>query len=51
MGNSNNGSQRRTDFKDFNMQKYLNQGMNQQQILQIREAFETYQPVNGLISL
>lgn len=51
MGNSNDGTQRRTNFKDFNMQKYLNQGLNQHQILQIREAFETYDPVNGEILL
>lgn len=51
MGNSNDTTQRRTNFKDFNMQKYLNQGLNQQQILQIREAFQTYDPVNGEISL
>lgn len=51
MGNTNDGSQRQINFKDFSMQKYLNQGLNQQQILQIREAFETYEPVNGEISL
>lgn len=51
MGNSNDGTQRRTNFKDFNMQKYMNQGLNQPQILQIRQAFETYDPVNGQISL
>lgn len=47
MGNSTESQNRRTNFKDFNMQKYLNQGLNQHQILQIREAFETYEPVNG----
>ena len=51
MGNTNDSSQRSNNFKDFNMQKYLNQGLNQHQILQIREAFETYEPVNGEISL
>jgi hypothetical protein len=51
MGNSNDGSVKRTNYKDFNMQKYMNQGLNQPQILQIREAFETYQPVDGVISL
>jgi hypothetical protein len=33
------------------MQKYMNQGLNQHQILQIREAFETYDPVDGFITL
>jgi len=46
MGNTESQN-RRTNFKDFNMQKYLNQGLNQNQILQIKEAFETYGPVNG----
>lgn len=36
MGNSNDGMQRNNNFKDFNMQKYMNQGLNQEQILQIR---------------
>ena len=39
MGNSNGDAARRTEFKDFNMQKYMNQGLNQHQIIQIREAF------------
>jgi hypothetical protein len=30
--------------KDFQMQKYLNQGLNQNQILQIKEAFDSYEP-------
>jgi len=29
-------------MKDFHMQKYMNQGLSQSQILQIREAFESY---------
>ncbi len=37
MGNNETTGQR--TFKDFNMQKYMNQGLNQQQILQLREAF------------
>jgi hypothetical protein len=28
--------------KDFHMQKYMNQGLNQSQILQIKEAFDSY---------
>lgn len=50
MGNSeNNTSQNK--FKDFQMQKYMNQGLNQNQILQIREAFEFCEPENGRIQL
>lgn len=36
---------------NFQMQKYLNQGINQKQILMIRTAFESYQPENGFIDL
>lgn len=35
----------------FKMQKYLNQGLNQKQILMIRTAFESYEPQNGEISV
>ena len=34
MGNNPGSSTR--NFKDFNMQRYMNQGLNQHQILQIR---------------
>ena len=43
MGNSE-GSATQTKFKDFQMQKYLNQGLNQNQIIQIKEAFEYCEP-------
>jgi hypothetical protein len=33
------------------MQRYLNQGLNQNQILQIKQAFDSYDPQNGVISL
>lgn len=33
------------------MQKYLNQGLNQKQILMIRQAFLSYEPTNGFIDL
>lgn len=33
------------------MQKYLNQGLNQNQIIQIKYAFDSYEPENGLIDL
>jgi hypothetical protein len=35
---------------NFKMQRYLNQGLTQNQILMVREIFETYEPENGLIS-
>lgn len=31
---------------NFKMQRYLNQGLNQKQILMIRTAFESYEPHN-----
>ena len=31
------------------MQKYLNQGLRQQEIIKIKEAFDAFQPVNGRI--
>ena len=37
-------------LKNFQMQKYLNQGMRQQEIVKIKEAFDAYQPVNGRIN-
>ena len=43
MGNSaTNGD--RAYLRDFQMQRYMNQGLNQKQILQIREAFQSYEP-------
>ena len=50
MGNSG-GSARQAQFKDFQMQKYLNQGLNQNQIIQIKEAFDYCEPDNGRIKL
>ncbi len=32
------------------MQRYLNQGLTQKQILMVREIFESYEPQDGLIS-
>lgn len=32
------------------MQRYLNQGLNQKQVLMVREIFESYEPEDGLIS-
>lgn len=36
---------------NFQMHKYLNQGLNQQQIIMIRKAFESYSPIEGEIPL
>jgi len=41
MGNSENYSSK-ASLRDFPMQKYLGQGLNQNQILQIKEAFDSY---------
>lgn len=50
MGNSESNSEQ-PKFKNFQMQKYMNQGLNQNQIIQIREAFEYCEPENGRIQL
>jgi len=50
MGNTENRSQRST-LQNFPMHKYLGQGLTQNQILQIKEAFDSYQPLNGSIDL
>ena len=48
MGNDNSAAHPDT-LKNFNMQKYMNQGLRQQEIIKIKEAFDAYQPVNGRI--
>ena len=50
MGNSGNRSSKKR-YDDFQMQKYLNQGLSQNQIIQIREAFDYCEPENGRIRL
>lgn len=47
MGNESSHSAPAANLRDFPMQKYLNQGLSQQQILKIKEAFDAYHPVNG----
>ena len=32
---------------NFQMHKYLNQGLNQKQVMMIRSAFNSYEPSNG----
>lgn len=39
MGNASGEGAKENTFKNFNIQKYLNQGLNREQIIQIREAF------------
>lgn len=36
---------------DFPIQQYLDQGLNQNQILQIKQAFDSYEPSDGRIDL
>lgn len=50
MGNSE-GSHNEARFKDFQMQKYMNRGLNQNQIIQIKEAFDYCEPEDGRIKL
>jgi|688.fasta_scaffold607065_2 hypothetical protein len=47
MGNDNSQAATASSLKDFPMQRYLNQGLTQQQILKIKEAFDAYHPVDG----
>jgi hypothetical protein len=35
---------------NFKMHRYLNQGLNQKQVLMVRDIFHSYEPDNGLIS-
>ena len=32
------------------MQKYLNQGLNQQEVIKVKEAFDAFGPVDGRIN-
>jgi hypothetical protein len=50
MGNSENYSNK-PQHRDFPMHKYLGQGLNQNQILQIKEAFDSYDPANGEVEV
>lgn len=50
MGNSS-GNASKAKYKDFQMQKYMNQGLNQNQIIQIKEAFDYCEPEDGRIKL
>lgn len=51
MGNENSNHAKAADLKNFPMQKYLNQGLKQQEIIKIKEAFDSYEPVNGQIQV
>ncbi len=47
MGNSANNTERNNALKNLEMHKYMNQGLSQGQVLQIWEAFNSYNPVDG----
>lgn len=50
MGNDNS-QHVGADLMNFPMQKYINKGLSQQQIIKIKEAFDSYGPVDGKISV
>jgi hypothetical protein len=50
MGNSNSESLNVPDA-NFPMQKYINNGLSPTAVLKIKEAFDSYEPVNGYISV
>ena len=51
MGNSTKSGNNNAAMANFQMQKYLNQGLSQNQILQIKEAFDSYDPINDYIDV
>jgi hypothetical protein len=51
MGNSTRSGNSNAVMANFQMQKYLNQGLSQNQILQIKEAFDSYDPVDDYIDV
>lgn len=50
MGNSNE-SQNRLPDADFPMQKYVNKGLSPSAVIKIKEAFDSYEPVDGYIDV
>ena len=48
MGNNGSAAHPST-MKNFQMQKYINQGMSQQEVIKIKEAFDAFEPVDGKI--
>lgn len=51
MGNTSSQELKSVDLRDFPMQKYLNQGLKQQEIIKIKQAFDSYCPINGEIQV
>ena len=52
MGATNSGNEANvSELNQFDMQKYVKKGLTQQQVLRIREAFNSYHPVNGQIEV
>jgi len=47
MGNNSSQQSSSVDLRNFPMQKYINQGLKQQEIIKIKEAFDSYHPING----
>ncbi len=50
MGNTDQGPYT-TIPRDFAIQKYLNQGLSQNEVLQVKYAFDSNEPENGFIDL
>lgn len=50
MGNTDQGPYT-TIPRDFAIHKYLNQGLDQNEILQVKYAFDSYEPEEGYIDL
>lgn len=48
MGN-NSTAANPASLRNFQMQKYVNQGLSQQQVIKIKEAFDAFHPVDGQI--
>ncbi len=49
MGNDNTQALASADLRNFPMHKYIGDGMNQQDIIKVKEAFDSYRPVDGRI--
>lgn len=50
MGNTSASDSRLPD-PDFPMQKYVNRGLAPVAVIKIKEAFDSYEPVNGYIDV
>ncbi len=50
-GNSDSATPHPSSYRGFPMQKYVSQGAKPQEVLKIKEAFDSYQPVDGEIEV